>query len=282
MLRTLLILSFVSSAVGCTPGEFSYPSTGPTIPTVDPSLATQFLPARTYEECRSLGIEHSVWGQGYYAATETSGCLLYNDKLYWNHGGINDCTESEKCVLKCYTSGCNDDRASNYVAGSYAAIGCTGGDAPSGTLKTCDSTGWCEGDTDANGREFYVVEKVEGYNCAFVPDNGEIDLSNIDTGGKPMYIGRNIFEGCLGLTSIKLHDLTERIGYGAFKGTSLNTLTLPDSVVYIGLDEAGTGAAPSSGGVGIDETDCVALKAATSTACAATPERVCVQRVVFN
>lgn len=306
MLRTLLILSFVSYATGCTPGEFSYLESG-AVPSYDPSLSTQLV-AATAAQCGA----HEDWNDGqngndagdsktYSGSTDPKGCILWQGDLYWNTASTSttECRSADKCLVKCYTNGCNDPRATNYDEHAYEAKGCVAPAPPSGVVKTCDSTrlvdsgytdlssAWCNGDTDANGAEYYVIEKADGHDCAFVvPDGGEIDLSVIQT-DKPIYIAHYAFDGCSALTSIILHESTEVIGKYAFSNTGLTSINLKsvsrvqmvafsntqmNTVTINGPIQIRSNSFPDpvnydvgGGGGGIDATDCIALGDAYST-----------------
>ena len=84
-------------------------------------------------------------------------------------------------------------------------------------------------------------------------------------------IEADVIKGCQSISSYVTEDICP-LGC-----TDNNYVEYDASAV---LDDGSCETLSVSGG--IDETNCTALKAATSTACAATPERVCVQRVVFN
>ena len=240
MLRTLLILSFVSYAVGCTPGTISDERvTSGAPPRYDPSLAVQTI-VLNEKDCKALPKEHNR-NFMFTADSDPFGCHYYDvDGSYrgmWYNYDVSstvECSEINQCVTKCYTNGCNDTRATNYDEHAYEANGCAAPAAPSGVVKTCDNPGmwmlgvynFCYMDYDAKDIEYYVIEKAADYDCAFLPVNGELDFSTIDTGELPLYIGDRAFDGCIGLTSVILPE-SARIGYQGFANTGITSLTLP-------------------------------------------------------
>ena len=232
MFRSLLILSFVSYVTGsCVLGSERLLETGQNaiVPIGEDGYA--WIP-RTQDNCghhSSNRLRNSIYPLGCFQQTWHGVVTIYYNLI----GG--SCTSGLPCRQKCEKVGCTLETSDNYdpTATYYDGV-CQ---ATKGVVKTCtSSSSFCSWlDNDALNNEYYVILKHPHSNCAIEPDvNGTVDLSVLDTQGKPMYIGAYAFEDCTELKSIVLPSSLERIGHFVFVDTGLTEVTVPNSVKYIG------------------------------------------------
>jgi hypothetical protein len=154
------------------------------------------------------------------------------DASQFIYTGTQDPSKTDTCVSECPAS-------SSAAIMSYAYPDLISDDCLVGAVQTCTDTAgsaaqFCFYDNDdALDKEYFVIRKHPTNNCAIEPTNGEVDLSGLDTGGKPMYIAYDAFKDCTTLTSIILHPLTEVIGTYAFKEVGLTAITIPSNIIRI-------------------------------------------------
>ena len=243
MLRTLLILSFVSYASAAF-NDYDgrcYSGDGITLLEDADGVNDTNVNSLTYEECVAWAplVTTQTAVLRYDFQSLPNGCLLQTyiatnnvvtRRVAYNFYGGNtkECTNINylddnghgyeyRCVQRC-NEGCTNALASNYDSSANVDDG-------SCVAATCECAGGC---TDAGFLEYSSTATSDDGSCATPKIEGCTD-SNYDE-----------------------YNSTANYDDGSCET----------------LDLSGQG--------------CGTLKAATSTACAATPERVCVQRVVFN
>ena len=176
--------------------------------------------------------------------TRPTGCWYYvagwTKYVYFNSrtDSTTACSNSYSCISKCYEKiGCTNSDANNYdnTADNPDNDSCEFDPDP--VVATCTGnpisfSSWCYSFTERDSigdenTQYMTIQKREGIDCAFTPNNGVLDFSTIDTQGLALYISTRAFRFCKGFTSIVFPDNVDIIiGYYAITYTDLNSLTV--------------------------------------------------------
>jgi hypothetical protein len=230
-LITLFVL--LSYAKACTIGDVREVTSGSSIGENN-NDGTAWI-SREKDECGHAWVNDGsdVPSGCYYDTSYNPGKFVFN--LYSSGG--TDCSTTRSCYQKCVSANCETE-TSPFRLLSFWKIGvCL---ANKGYADVCGSmgnpSGFCGGDVPtAGGENYYVLPYIDWRSCQWeIPSDGHLDLSALDTGNLPMYIGNSAFRSCTSMTSVTLHPLTEVIGAYTFYLSGIETIHIPSNVRSIG------------------------------------------------
>lgn len=172
------------------------------------------------------------------SSAKPSGCYFDTGDVTFNFYdfGWTDCSATKPCYQKCVSADCGTE-TSGFILFSFWKIGvCL---ANKGYADVCGSmgepTGFCGDDVPtAGGENYYVIPYIDTTCQWEIPPDGHLDLSALDTGNLPMYIGSSAFRGCTSMTSVTLHPSTVVIRSYSFWETGIQTIHIPSNVRSIG------------------------------------------------